>query len=63
MWKELGISFMSMAFQMASPLLRESLAASLIQQYKKAKKTTNPFDDLLVAGVMAALGIATPTED
>ena len=43
-----------------SPVLRAVLATAALEMYQKAKDSENPYDDIVAAGLLAALNVPTP---
>ncbi|HID30013.1 MAG TPA: hypothetical protein EYP19_08420 [Desulfobacterales bacterium] len=61
-WKDVLFPLLAALFSSMTPVLRQTLQTLLEDLYKRCKDTSNPFDDMLVALLMALLGIPTPTE-
>jgi len=58
-WKEILVYGLGSIFGAMSPSLKEMLAISALNVYRKAKETTNPFDDIGAALLCAVLGVET----
>jgi len=56
------LSILPMLVDALSPALRAMLGGFAIEFHKKAKSTSNPFDDMGAALILAVLGMETPED-
>jgi len=59
-WVSILLPLVSTLINAMTPTLRNLLQEFLLDLYKRARETENPFDDMVTAALLALLGIPSP---